>query len=1534
MVSRVSIDRANRTPAEGRPAQFVSESVLSGVAEFGETVTVTPGDVVGLPSPSISVKWHVCASLPGTGPLTNCEVIREGPDLSLILDETHIGQFVVAEISVANSLGRDTSVAAIGQRVVSEPRFVGEHVYRIGSATLVGAPQVGQQLGSMFFFGQPGWKSHPLIEQASGDWYRCDSAVAEPTSEVPEGCEPASNQPGILGYVLGLEDIGKFMTIRVAATNSLGSTSLFMPSTPQTQLPVSMVQAPEIVVSGELFAPAPGEVGGTLILDQGDWIGFPNPAVSVEWLRCNGQVTNPPSASCLVIPGVTATSYTLRDQDREWFVTARVTAQNDSGSVTYVVPQTERPGFSPYRMGLSPTITGNDGSSQPTLTLQEIGGWSGNPAPDVTVDWFRCDSSISDAWIDELPAGCVAIPDAQGTTYQAGQSDFGKHVMARVSASNIFATVSIFSKTTGPIYTSGTFPGSPVITEAGYISDPFSDYFAEFVVSVDGFDPSTWGDTAFRWFHCESNPGSDLLGLRESSSGPALPEGCSFIPGESNDTLIVGPELADRFVGVAITVIAALQSGGSATFVLELVTETAIDEEMFPEIVPLLPRGWRESYGSTGVGETIIYLFGSYSTCKKFSWENGEWCMEFDYQWLRDGSPILGASGSGPTALAAYELTADDRGREISIEFKISRPGHRNTFGLEVFPGTVVNGTLTTTPMPTISGENAVGNTLTANLGTWDSGVTFTAMNWYRDGNGVGTGLTYTLTPEDEGRQISFLVAATKPGYNQVVREVYLPSLTSPGTLSASPTLLILSFAQLDNTLQARFAGLSNEAAWDPGTTLSYQWLRNGVPISGAIGANYRLQVGDVGSAVSVRATASKPGYVPVVKTGVLSEARNGGTTVGVDVSIVGDNVNGTTHSIDSNLRAGHLERASLNYEYQWFKCSARVWNASSTLPAGCSPHRPWGLSNQGREGIFTHSDGGSFFLVGLKATYGAKSVWRYSSSTGNLVTWPSSGTPQTSMSSTIAPDLSQGWRGFTYEITRPGGIIETVVREVDVENYSHWRVPGGVSLTVNRGTSAGWPSPSATSHTWYVCSAEPVIAWSSPIRITLQRGLTKVNDLPADCEERGSDSVFTPSPEDAGKYPAVVVTYSNSFLSTTVFHHSMEKLTLSPRILPIEGADAPRISGLAEFGETLVYEARYSGYPAPESNPEWYRCTREFPELWSHNLPINSVEPDQLVNERKKRIPNAEIFRNWGCNLIPEATGLEYTLGEEDRGQWIVVFDTATNSVGSASIFTASTSQVEYPPYLFERLSSSPQLHCLTNAITNSFCNQFSGYQQGSTTRVHTHLHADTSWVNNNTAWIFRALPAAELTQTWYVCDRDVPRLSQTIPAHCRQVEPMASRPDIYEIKSTDWGSWVVTMYTATNRLGTLALVPSRIYLNGQPYETLSSMGSPPSIDITDASWSKDVESEEIVFEATFRSEKDDGALGFLVVNGQEIELSALDRNAEAETWTATWRSAQISDLDFENGELRGIFEWNGKRVGVAFEDSETSKLQVLDIF
>jgi hypothetical protein len=74
---------------------------------------------------------------------------------------------------------------------------------------------------------------------------------------------------------------------------------------------------------------------------------------------------------------------------------------------------------------------------------------------------------------------------------------------------------------------------------------------------------------------------------------------------------------------------------------------------------------------------------------------------------------------------------------------------------------------LTATPRPVLTGKPRVGQTLQANVGSWQPSPVTLTYRWKRNGAPIAgaTGLTYKATKADVGKYLSFQVVGRKAGY-------------------------------------------------------------------------------------------------------------------------------------------------------------------------------------------------------------------------------------------------------------------------------------------------------------------------------------------------------------------------------------------------------------------------------------------------------------------------------------------------------------------------------------------------------------------------------------------------------------------------------------------------------------------------------------------------------------------------------------------------------------------------------------------------
>lgn len=173
-----------------------------------------------------------------------------------------------------------------------------------------------------------------------------------------------------------------------------------------------------------------------------------------------------------------------------------------------------------------------------------------------------------------------------------------------------------------------------------------------------------------------------------------------------------------------------------------------------PTGLTVVDAGTPSISGTRTVGKTLTASTGT--------WESG---VTFKYQWFRDGSPIPGATSS------KYTLTGHSYGKKINVRVTGSKANDLPGVASSSTTNPIAAGTLSLKPTPTITGTKKVWSTLTAHVGTVNSGVT-KSYQWLRDGHTINTAdaktSTYKLQPADRGKGMQVKVKLVKLGYKTV----------------------------------------------------------------------------------------------------------------------------------------------------------------------------------------------------------------------------------------------------------------------------------------------------------------------------------------------------------------------------------------------------------------------------------------------------------------------------------------------------------------------------------------------------------------------------------------------------------------------------------------------------------------------------------------------------------------------------------------------------------------------------------------------
>lgn len=230
--------------------------------------------------------------------------------------------------------------------------------------------------------------------------------------------------------------------------------------------------------------------------------------------------------------------------------------------------------------------------------------------------------------------------------------------------------------------------------------------------------------------------------------------------------------------------------------------------------------------------------------------------VSLTYQWFRSNVAVSGATG------ATYTPGSTELDRTITVKVTGIKAGYAAVS--RISPGVKIStpGTLTSAT-PAIFGAAKVGAPLTAVPGSWGPGLVTLSYQWYRSHIEVSgaTGPTYTPGGAELGRTITVKVSGTKSGYSTISRTSSGVKIITPGTLT--PAIPVISGAARVGAKLTVAAG-----SWGPApVSLSYQWYRSQVKISGATGVTYTPSGSDSGRTITAKVTGAKAGYSTVTRT-------------------------------------------------------------------------------------------------------------------------------------------------------------------------------------------------------------------------------------------------------------------------------------------------------------------------------------------------------------------------------------------------------------------------------------------------------------------------------------------------------------------------------------------------------------------------------------------------------------------------------------------------------------------------------------------
>ena len=255
--------------------------------------------------------------------------------------------------------------------------------------------------------------------------------------------------------------------------------------------------------------------------------------------------------------------------------------------------------------------------------------------------------------------------------------------------------------------------------------------------------------------------------------------------------------------------------------------------------------------GTAQVGKAVTVNTGSWSPNPN----------KIRYQWIVNKKPIPGATNK------TFRIPASLAGKQIAAVLTGTRRDYTKAKTMSQILPPIKQGTLSVRKQPRITGTQKVGSTIALGGAYYSPGARIGEIRWYADKKLIsrGTSRFLKVPASAQGKRIGAVLVGVKTGYRPKQSYAFATSLVGGGQ---APKPSEPKPPETPSDLQQTKAGfvkggtrLGGLMQVDPGSfsksvALSYQWTREGTPISGATTAKYRPTAADVGHRVSVTVVA------------------------------------------------------------------------------------------------------------------------------------------------------------------------------------------------------------------------------------------------------------------------------------------------------------------------------------------------------------------------------------------------------------------------------------------------------------------------------------------------------------------------------------------------------------------------------------------------------------------------------------------------------------------------------------------------------
>ena len=194
----------------------------------------------------------------------------------------------------------------------------------------------------------------------------------------------------------------------------------------------------------------------------------------------------------------------------------------------------------------------------------------------------------------------------------------------------------------------------------------------------------------------------------------------------------------------------------------------------------------------------------------------------------------------------------------------------------------------------------------------------------------LSTNPSYTVKSADAGALLSCFVYLSKAGFMMDPAgnvedgswlNIQVGSVTPPPPPPVDKVFSKTYAPTQSGTDKVGRTKTAHVKTWSPKASIHYQWTRGGTAIVGATKSKYTLTADDLGSAITVTVTGTRPGYTATVKTSNPSKVVAPGTITKGKVGVSGSRKVGRTLTASTPRWT-----SGVTFGYSWQKLVGKVW--------------------------------------------------------------------------------------------------------------------------------------------------------------------------------------------------------------------------------------------------------------------------------------------------------------------------------------------------------------------------------------------------------------------------------------------------------------------------------------------------------------------------------------------------------------------------------------------------------------------------------